>query len=393
MEALARADTGLHADVVAFCPWERALDVLACATYELRDGVREGRLNLYSVRAGAPSLDSDDDDAARVATGRARLLDAEASFDCAGIFDASWLPPPAGSSADECLMALACADGTARCLRVSRAEVGGPVCVDETVACRLPEKDGASPFCLAADWAWVRAEGGASADASLALSAGTAPPRLACCDNVGRAHVWSFDGGAASLVCSWQAHDLEIWTAAHQRLDGGLLMTGADDCTLKGWDTRAPTRPAFTNSKSHAMGVTSIQTDPRGEHRVLTGSYDEQLRIIDLRMPTTALCALPLGGGVWCARWHPRERGAILTACMHNGFQIARARAEDQLEHVASYEGHGVGDALAYGADWSHAPATDTSAGRARLLGATCSFYDHALHLWAVPAGLVSAAE
>jgi diphthamide biosynthesis protein 7 len=166
-------------------------------------------------------------------------------------------------------------------------------------------------------------------------------------------------------------------------------MTGADDCKLKGWDTRAPSRPAFINSRSHTMGVTSIQTDPRSEHHVLTGSYDERLRIVDLRMPTTELCALPLGGGVWCARWHPRDPGAILTACMHNGFHIARAGG-DQLEHVASYEGHGVGDALAYGADWSHAPAHDTSTGPARLLGATCSFYDHALHLWAVPTSLLT---
>jgi len=41
----------------------------------------------------------------------------------------------------------------------------------------------------------------------------------------------------------------------------------------------------------------------------------------------------------------------------------------------ASYTAHGVGSALAYGADWERG-------GSGELRAATCSFYDHALHLW-----------
>jgi diphthamide biosynthesis protein 7 len=145
---------------------------------------------------------------------------------------------------------------------------------------------------------------------------------------------------------------------------------------------RALERPAFTN-KFHQMGVTSIQTDPRAEHMALSGSYDEQLRLFDLRMAHKELCALALGGGIWCARWHPTQRGAILAACMHNGFQLARAHeGHGRLEHVGSYGAHSGGDSLAYGADWSHQPARQPAGG---FLAATCSFYDHTLHLWEAP--------
>ncbi|KAJ1619838.1 WD40-repeat-containing domain protein [Pavlovales sp. CCMP2436] len=354
-------DTGLHADVVAFCPWARALDLLVCATYELRDGVRVGKLLLYSVRrskaAALPSLRS------------------EAEFACAGIFDAAWRPPSAGDE-EGCLLALACADGTVQVVRASREGADSPARLDAVASCELPAAaDDARSFCLAADWAWVRDTAASGPVAKGATS------NLACCDNAGRAHLVALDGALPRVITSWKAHDLEIWTASHQRIAGGLLMTGADDCKLKGWDTRDPKRPVFVN-KSHSMGITSIQTDPRAEHVVLTGSYDEHLRIFDLRMPQREIASIGLGGGTWCARWHPFVPGAIVAACMHNGFQLARASSDhSKLEHLGPCSAPDVGESLGYGADWSHEHAADPGV---PLLGATCSFYNHTLHLWTV---------
>ncbi|KAG8459089.1 hypothetical protein KFE25_002496 [Diacronema lutheri] len=375
---LCAVNTGLHADVVAFCPWARCVDVLACATYELRDGVRVGRLHLYSARASASAAGWEASESSVATT--APTLHAEAQFECAGIFDASWLPPPAGGSADGCLLALACADGGVECVRASRARVGGPVSLGAVTRCALPDASGTRLFCLTADWAWARdASAGTDGAPGGTASTGAEPrARLAACDNSGRAHIFSLDGASPELVCSWQAHSLEIWTATHQRIDGGLLLTGADDCALRGWDARAVERPAVANGKGHAMGVTSIHTDPRAEHIVLTGSYDEHVRAIDLRMAQRELCSIALGGGVWCARWHPHVAGAIVAACMHNGFHFARAcEGHARLERVGACAARDVGDSLAYGADWSHEPPRGAS-----VLGATCSFYDRTLRLW-----------
>lgn len=384
---MASVDTGLHADVVAFCPWANALDVLACATYELRDGARVGRLQLFSVHGGVAAVSDRATQAEFTPACAPELaLRAEAQLDCAGIFDAAWLPPPSQPSADGCLLALACADGSVQCVHTGRQVAGGPVSVETVARCELQETKGAAPFCLAVDWAWSRDTTVGAEDAAVFSSSSSfAQKRLACCDSAGRAHIFGLDGAAPQLISSWQAHALEVWTVAHQRTEGGLLLTGADDCELRGWDVRALERPAFVNRKGHSMGVTSIQSDPRAEHIVLTGSYDEHLRTFDLRMPQRELCSLALGGGVWCAHWHPRMPGAIVTACMHNGFHLVRAcDGHAGLEHAGVCSDRQVGDALAYGADWSHAPPGEGG----HLIGATCSFYDHTLELWATRASL-----
>ena len=71
------------------------------------------------------------------------------------------------------------------------------------------------------------------------------------------------------------------------------------------------------------------------------------------------------------------------TSCDAAGFKVLRLTAPSDVEpepamsEVAAYCEHGMGQALAYGADWAH----DGAHGDALLAG-TCSFYDHALHLW-----------
>ena len=63
---------------------------------------------------------------------------------------------------------------------------------------------------------------------------------------------------------------------------------------------------------------------------------------------------------------------------MHAGFAVLRASSaeseEQSLELLGRYEAHGMGQALGYGADWSHEEDG--------LLAATCSFYDRQLHAW-----------
>lgn len=75
------------------------------------------------------------------------------------------------------------------------------------------------------------------------------------------------------------------------------------------------------------------------------------------------------GGGVWRAKHRPTADGEWLVAAMHAGFFHVKADGAGALSVAQHYEAH---SSLAYGADWHRG-------GRAV---ATCSFYDHALHLW-----------
>lgn len=82
---------------------------------------------------------------------------------------------------------------------------------------------------------------------------------------------------------------------------------------------------------------------------------------------------------------------------MHGGFNVVRLplslvgtaitgnQAGDggQVEIVARFEGH---ESLAYGADWCRLPPGHLESGGEEVVGdsliASCSFYDHKMHLW-----------
>jgi hypothetical protein len=123
--------------------------------------------------------------------------------------------------------------------------------------------------------------------------------------------------------------------------------------------------------------------------RSLTQSYDAHLRLYDTRNPSKILAEIELSGGIWRARFHPdpERSGDILCACMHGGFQVIRVDpaflnlasrpstgAIQWCKDIASFQEH---KSLAYGADWCRLPAKQGGS-----LVVTCSFYDHAMHLW-----------
>lgn len=99
-----------------------------------------------------------------------------------------------------------------------------------------------------------------------------------------------------------------------------LLFSGADDCAFKAWDLRlAGTDPDHapgpalqqrsSNRRVHTAGVCCINPSPWEEHVVVTGSYDESVRVWDTRNLSRAVGVvtgeLATGGGVWRLKWHP----------------------------------------------------------------------------------------
>lgn len=203
--------------------------------------------------------------------------------------------------------------------------------------------------------------------------------------------------------------------AAADHWHPALLHSGGDDAAYRLWDTRQGFEaPAWQNRKAHGAGVCCVASSPHQEGFVCTGSYDDRLRLWDLRAPhrplltaevrrapapdqagwlldcaaqtqsaaaagsppsQPATCAaavaapyiptlpnppehnhppavqLDMGGGVWRAKWHPTDPHLLLAACMYNGFAVARvAGGEGTLEILHTYK-HAPGS-LSYGADW-----------------------------------------
>lgn len=183
----------------------------------------------------------------------------------------------------------------------------------------------------------------------------------------------------------------------------------------------------------HTAGVCCISPSPKdGDFLIATGSYDGRVRVWDSRSPrephlvcasraeeggeqgnggeagsspsppSSPSSAAHLGGGAWRLVWHPHGEPRLLCAAMHAGFAVLRLegkngegedgegqdegrRARGLVVKIEQrYRGHGAdacelnkGSAtLAYGCDW----AFDGDEGK--LVAATASFYDNAVHLW-----------
>jgi len=103
-----------------------------------------------------------------------------------------------------------------------------------------------------------------------------------------------------------------------------------------------------------------------------------------MRQPLQTVKQAKVGGGAWRVKWHPEvsRQHDLLVACMHDGFKVVDFEPSDpdNQESIqdwrisARFDEH---KSLAYGVDWSYAPANKKG-----TLIASCSFYDHSLHLW-----------
>ncbi|KAK0506232.1 WD40-repeat-containing domain protein [Armillaria luteobubalina] len=192
--------------------------------------------------------------------------------------------------------------------------------------------------------------------------------------------------GSLSVQSSWHAHDYEPWIAAWNYWDTNMVFSGGDDLQMKGWDVREDlSKPIFVNKRFDA-GITSIQSHPYIENLIAVGSYDNLVRLFDIRKPSIPISQIDVGGGAWRVKWHPSStrKNDLLVACMHDGFKIVsfdHLLSDDFLRAnagngkiVKRFDEH---ESLAYGVDWSYA----TSEGDQTAI-ASCSFYDHLLHTW-----------
>ncbi|KAL6177480.1 hypothetical protein ACLB2K_049006 [Fragaria x ananassa] len=329
-----------NADAVEFCPHESYRHVLAASTYTLQEGDQPSR-------AGSISFFDVDADMAR--------LDLCHRVETAGIFDIKW--NPVGECGVDPLLAQADADGYLRIhsLGCSSDEVKGWSLRE------IGDEKISSSMCLFLDWN----------PSATAITVGLSD---------GSVSIVSLAESQLETQEIWKAHDFEVWTTSFDIHQPQLVYTGSDDCKFKCWDLRdGPSKLAFQNSKVHTMGVTCIAKNPSDPNTLLTGSYDEYLRVWDVRSISKPVNEMStcLGGGVWRIKYHPFVSSLVLAACMHNGFSIVNING-GKTEVIETYSKH---ESLAYGADWHRGVSFHEGKGNATLV-ATCSFYDRLLQIW-----------
>ncbi|OQO29238.1 hypothetical protein B0A51_05452 [Rachicladosporium sp. CCFEE 5018] len=156
-------------------------------------------------------------------------------------------------------------------------------------------------------------------------------------------------------------HSLEPWTLAFSD-DGQTVFSGGDDATVQCieisdllqdknfWkpgheaDEAELPAPSWSDRRAHGAGVTALLpiADAEGRELVVTGSYDDHIRLLSTtgKGRREVLAELDLGGGVWRLELikssHERDektRGTgvsdglahtytILASCMHAGTRV-----------------------------------------------------------------------
>ena len=204
----------------------------------------------------------------------------------------------------------------------------------------------------------------------------TEPSKLVISDNQGDISICDVDlqSGEIRIQESIQKHDFEAWITVFDAWNSNIVYSGGDDMKLYQTDVRTNQRLVLGKNEFNA-GVTSLLSDIHQEFKLMSGSYDEILRVWDTRNTKYPRLTYNAGGGIWRIR-QPcdlSKKDIFGLACMHNGFQIIK-ETEKECELITEYKEH---ESLAYGLDFR-------SQNGSTLQLASCSFYDHLLKIWNV---------
>ena len=237
------------------------------------------------------------------------------------------------------------------------------------------------PSCLYLDWASSGCSSGHPADSD------PTSRMLAVSLSSGHVALLSLLPSSSSLclLSTFHPHRLEVWSCAFSTATPTSLYTGSDDAQLSRIDCRSALSSPLAG---HPAGVTAILPLPSSsaaDEVLVTGCYDERVRVWDLRAMRRPMVEKGLGGGVWRLRRRAgaRERegcGAVLcAACMHGGLRVLRLSGDGRwdVEVVSEYYEH---QSLAYGCDWLSSEAEEKEEEEAALI--SCSFYDRSVHVW-----------
>ncbi|THZ13424.1 WD40 repeat-like protein [Aureobasidium pullulans] len=200
------------------------------------------------------------------------------------------------------------------------------------------------------------------------------------------------------------AHELEAWTLSFSS-SGTSIYSGGDDATLRfsglpaslnstTTTTPSPTSddeqedqqylPSWQDRRAHNAGVTAILPLPSEQDILITGSYDDNIRVLyaPLQGRKQVLAEENLEGGVWRLKMLRAEgeksRYTVLASCMHAGARIVEVKKDEggewTIEVLAKFEEH---KSMNYGSDVQ--PGSENGGEQSII---STSFYDKLLCLW-----------
>lgn len=170
-----------------------------------------------------------------------------------------------------------------------------------------------------------------------------------------------------AVAYTYTSHSDQVWACGFSP-DGRILYSGGDDSVLNAQDL-VTRQTVWRDKKTHGAGVTAIM--PRSnDNMLLTGSYDDILRIFDLRT-RDVVGQINLGGGVWRLGKRGNNNRSLIASCMYVGSRVVDLGEGFRSPYViAKFEEH---ESMNYGCD-IHPDEPDTVV--------SCSFYDKRVCIW-----------
>ncbi|KAK1792245.1 hypothetical protein P4O66_012196 [Electrophorus voltai] len=397
-------DTELSADTVEWCPLPQWSHLLACGTYQLQKGEdnsaaecatpsRIGRLYLFQFRSQGSFTPP---------------LTEIQQIDTPAILDLKWCHIPV---LERPLLGMATACGEIQLHTFIETQHNS--CGLEHV---LSTGLGPDRLVLSLDWSTGRGEG--------------IDPRLVSSDSTGSLAVLSLGEASLTTVSQWKAHDFEAWISAFSYWDTQLIYSGGDDCKLKGWDLRMGFDfPTFA-SKSYdenvllwdernmrqplsetavGGGVWRLKWNPVHKHLLLAACMHNDFHILHCQQaldgsegPCPILASYILHNSLaYGADWSwlplnssasslPQEAAPVSVTFPDLGGHLRIQYESPTASFDTSLEddlGHYIPDHTPPPGKSSPPepvplPSTGENSAPLSCLLATCSFYDHMLHVW-----------
>ncbi|VDK63516.1 unnamed protein product [Onchocerca ochengi] len=168
-----------------------------------------------------------------------------------------------------------------------------------------------------------------------------------CSDVYGTVHIINLETG--NISSSFLGHTspytyepCEVWTTIW--LDTNCVLSGGEDNLLKLWDLRSDTKQPINVNKTHQCGVISLHRE--NSKYIISGSYDDHIRRIDLRNFVQCIFDRKMNGSAWSIR--TADENSYIVSCMYGSWIMIEKENFNTLQTNDK-----LGEKLLYDADFS----------------------------------------
>ncbi|XP_045476602.1 diphthine methyltransferase [Harmonia axyridis] len=335
--------TDFNADSVEWCPCENFQNIFVCGNYQLlskpegSDKKRIGRILLFSINED---------------TG----LKLEQEYETAAVLDQKWCHHKID---DDILLGVVNAKAKLKIFKLEKDNKDG-LKLRKIDSFKFAFEDD-ELLILSLDWSSNKYYSN--------------EPEIVCSDSKGSVHILRWVENHLTLKTSVvKFHEFETWIAGFYYWDSNVYFSGGDDCIFYKYDQRVGTE-AIAKNRSHEAGVTSLHSNISKEYTIASGSYDENVRIWDLRNFKCPRAEIKIPGPVWRVKWDPFTQNHLLVAGMLGGAHVISENSSTIIDSFYEHEN------LVYGVDWCfmNEKSVEKYPNEGNVMVASCSFYDNLL--------------